>query len=129
VKTGFYFRNKSCFTFSATKELVEPSFQSVIDYGDILYMHETSILCSLDSVYYVSLCFITNAKSLTPHCILYDLVCWTSLTTHRQQHWYVFIYKALFVKLLADLCTLLCVSSGSHQLRSSRWLLLMYPGF
>ena len=38
LKMGFYFRNKSCFTFSAKKKLVEATFLSVIDYGDILYM-------------------------------------------------------------------------------------------
>ncbi|MDF4405775.1 hypothetical protein P3471_24855, partial [Vibrio parahaemolyticus] len=92
VKIGFYFRNKSCFTFSAEKKLVEATFLFVIDYGDILEMHVTSsILRSLDSVFHASLCFNTNTKSVTRHCILYDLVGWTSLTTCRQQHWYIFI--------------------------------------
>lgn len=94
----------------------------------ILYMHATSsILRSLDSVYHASLHFITNAKSLTHHCILYYLVGWMSLTIHRQQHWYIFIYKAILGKPPAYLCTLLCVSCGSHQLRSSRWLHLNVP--
>ena len=96
VKIGFYFRNKYNFTFHAKKKLVEATFLSVIDYGDILYMHApSSILRRLDSVYHASLRFITNAKSLTHHCILYEMVGWTSLTIRRKQHWYIFIYKAM----------------------------------
>lgn len=66
VKLGFYYRNKSCFTFSAKKKLVEATFLPVIDYGDILYMHAAfSILRHVDSAYHASLRFITNTKSLT----------------------------------------------------------------
>ncbi len=122
------FRNKSFFTFNAETKLVEATLLSVIDYGDILYICAvSSILCSLSSVYHASLHFITNAKALTHHCILYDWVGWTSLTTCRQQHWYIFIYKAIVGKLPVHLCTLLCVSSAGYQLCSSKWLLFYVP--
>lgn len=128
VKLGFYYRNKSCFTFSARKKLVEATFLPVIDYGDILYMHAAfSILRHVDSVYHASLRFITNTKSLTHHCILYDLVGWTSLKIRRQQHWYIFIYKAILGKFPLYLCNLLSVCSGTYQLRSSKWLLFNVP--
>lgn len=54
------------------------------------YAYSLLHLWSLDSVYHASLCFITKKRSLTHHCILYELVGWTSPTTRRQQHWYIF---------------------------------------
>ena len=107
---------------------MEATFLPVIDYGDILYMHAAfSILRHVDSVYHASLRFITNTKSLTHHCILYDLVGWTSLKIRRQQHWYIFIYKAILGKFPLYLCNLLSVCSGTYQLRSSKWLLFNVP--
>lgn len=47
-----------------------------------------------------------------------------SLTTRRQQHGYIFIYKALLGKIPRFLCTLLC---PSYQPRSSKWLLSNKP--
>ena len=38
VKLGFFYRNKRCFSFVARKKLIQATFLSVIDYGDILYM-------------------------------------------------------------------------------------------
>lgn len=124
MKIGFNFRNKSCFTFSAKKKkLVEATFLSVIDHGDVLYMHAaSSTLWSLDSVYHACLCFISNTKSLTHHCILYDLDGWP-FTIHRQQHWYIFIYKALLGKFPKKSS----ISSGIYHLHTSKWLLLKVP--
>jgi hypothetical protein len=49
LKLGFYFRNKACFLLMARKKLVQATFLSVIDYGDLLYMHATtSVLQRLD---------------------------------------------------------------------------------
>ncbi len=128
LKLGFYFRNKSNLTFNAKNKLVEATFLTVLDYGDILFKHAaSSILTSLDSVYHASLCLITNAKSRTHHCILYEMVGWTSLAICRKQHWYIFIYKAMLGKLPAYLCTLLCLCSGNYQLRSSKCLLFNIP--
>lgn len=39
VKLGFYFRNKSCLSFEAKKRLVEATFMSVLDYGDVIYIY------------------------------------------------------------------------------------------
>ena len=54
---------------------------------------------------------LSNPKSLTHHCILYQLVGWSSLSRHRQQHWYIFIYKAILGKLPLYLCRFLNVNS------------------
>lgn len=43
-KLGFYFRLKKCFPYSARKRLVQSTFLSVLDYGDLIYMHSTSFL-------------------------------------------------------------------------------------
>lgn len=128
VKLGFYFRNKSCFSLEARKKLVHATFLSVIDYGDVLYMHAaSSILCKLDSAYHASLRFITKAKSLTHHCTLYQLVGWTSLSLRRQQHWYIFIYKAILGKLPPYLCRLFVYNTCTYNLRSTQWLLYKVP--
>lgn len=76
---------KNRHSLSVYQILLSPQILPIIRI--ILYMHATSsILRSLDSVYHASLHFITNAKSLTHHCILYYLVGWMSLTIRRQQH-------------------------------------------
>ena len=55
LKLGFYFRNKAGFPLMARKKLVQATFLSVIDYGDLLCMHATSsVLQRLDSVYHAT---------------------------------------------------------------------------
>ena len=39
VRLGFFFRNKSCFSFEARKRLVTVTFLPVLDYGDLVYMN------------------------------------------------------------------------------------------
>ncbi|CAB1336936.1 unnamed protein product, partial [Coregonus sp. 'balchen'] len=63
---------------------------------------------------HASLRFFTNAKSLTHHCTLYQMVGWTSLYMRRELHLYVFIYKAHLGKLLL-------------YTQSTMWLLLKVP--
>ena len=41
----------------------------------------------------------------------------------------IFIYRAILGKLPANLCTFLCLCSGSYQPRSSKWLLFNVPRF
>jgi len=36
LRLGFYFRNKSCFSFEAKRRLVAATFMSVLDYGDVI---------------------------------------------------------------------------------------------
>ena len=94
IKLGFYFRNKSCFTFEAKKRLVAATFLSVLDYGDVLYTNASSkCLQSLDTVYHGALRFVTNFKTLTHHCSLYARVGWFALSTLRLHHWHILIYK------------------------------------
>ena len=42
VTLGFYLRNKSCFSFEAKRRFDAATFMSVLDYGDVPYMHESS---------------------------------------------------------------------------------------
>jgi len=96
VTLGFYFRIKSCHSFEAKKRLVAATFMSVLDYGDVIYMHaSTQCLHVLNTVYHVALRFITNLKTLTHHCVLYARVGWSVLSIRRQKHWHVFIYKSI----------------------------------
>lgn len=60
-KLGFYFRQRKCFPYKARKRLVESTFLSVLDYGDIIYMHSSlGLLKKLDVVYNSALRFITD---------------------------------------------------------------------
>jgi len=49
------------------------------------------------------------------------------LNIRRQQHGYIFIYKAILGKLPLYLCNLLSVCPGTYQLRYSKWLLFNVP--
>lgn len=129
IKLGFFFRNKSCFSYEAKKRLVSATFLSVLGYGDVVYMNASSqCLHSLDTVYHGALRFITDLKTLTHHCNLYTRVGWSSLTTRRLKHWHILIYKAILGALPLYLrmyinrkCT------GSYRLRSENFFLLTVP--
>lgn len=59
-KLGFYFSNKSCFSFSVRKKLVSATFLLVLDYRDVVYQHAPYyLLAFLDAVYHGALRFIT----------------------------------------------------------------------
>ncbi len=65
---SFYFRIKS---FEAKKKLVAATFMSVLDYGDVIYIHTSSqSLHAIDTVYHGA-----NLKTLTHHCELDGLLC------------------------------------------------------
>ncbi len=107
VKLCFYYRNKGCFSFSVRKTLIQATFLSMLDYGDILYMHANqSSLKMLDSVYHASLRFVTKSSFRTHHCSLYESVGWLSLHNRRLEHWHIFLFKAILYKL-PYLCSLL----------------------
>ncbi len=90
-KLGFLFRNKSCFSFTSRKTIIQSTVMPVFDYGDTLNMHASStILRSLDAVFHCALRFITFDGFFTHHCILYKKVGWSSLTSRREQHCLLF---------------------------------------
>ena len=128
-KLGFYFRNKACFSFEAKKRLVAATFMSVLDYGDVLYMHASAqCLHTLDTVYHGALRFITNFRSRTHHCSLYARVGWSALSTRRLYHWHVLVYKAILGLLPCYLGRYLSQKfTGSHNLRSQDLFLLSVP--
>ena len=60
VRLGFFFRNKSCFSFEARKRLVSVTFLPVLDYGDLIYMNTPAhCLERLDAAYHSALRFVT----------------------------------------------------------------------
>ncbi len=124
VKLSFYYRNKACFNLKVRKELVAATFLSVVDYGDILYMHATkSVLRSLDSVYHSALRFVINAEYSTHHCSLYSLSGWPPLSIRRQHHWLIFIYKAVIGLLPSYLSVFSFVENNRYNLRSKNSIL------
>ena len=99
-KLGFFFRLRKCFPSEARKRIVQSSFLSVLDYGDVIYMHaSSSLLKKLDSAYHTAIRFVTGAGSRTHHCTLYQSLGWSSLYQRRQSHMLIFILKSLLGKL------------------------------
>ncbi len=112
-------------TQNCRKQIVQSTFSSVIDYGDVIYMHSSaSILKPRDAVYHSALRFITRYCFRTHHCILYDKVGWQSLAVRREQHCILFICKALQGKLPGYLTCLFSYRSMSHCTRSHKYLVL-----
>ncbi len=126
---GFYFRNKSCFSFNARKKLVSGTFLPILDYGDVVHQHASSYrLASLEAVYHGALRFITDCKFSTHHCILYNRVAWSSLAVRRQMHWYLLIYKAILGFLPSYLCCLIHQKVVvNYSLRSQSFYNLYVP--
>ena len=81
----------------------------------------------LDSVYHSALRFITGAKYDTHHCILYDKVGWSSLSSRRDYHWFLFIFKTIIGKLPPYLSSLLTQSIGTYQTRSNDQFVFKIP--
>ena len=116
---GFLYRNRSCFSLSNRKTIVQSVILSVLDYGDLIYMHASrSTLKPLDAVYHSALRFITGDSYLTHHCTLYENVGWPSLVDRREQHCFLFIYKALCGKLPLYLSSLLDPRVTGYSTRS-----------
>lgn len=81
---------------------------SVLDYGDIIYMHTAaSTLKPLDAVFYCTLGFIKR---------------WVGpLYVRREQHSLLFIYKALLEKLPTYLTTLV-KATIEYTTRAQDWI-------
>ena len=91
-------------------------------------MHTSlSILKPLDTVCHSALRFIIGDSFLTHHCTLYGKVGWPSLTTCREQHCLLFMYKALCGKVPDYLSSLLNVKPASYRTRSQAYISLCTP--
>ena len=125
---AFFYRNRSCFPWASRKRLIEALFLSALDYGDIIYRNASNTtLKALDSVYHSALRFITGDSYMTHHCILYNKVGWPSLATRRDQHWFIFVYKAIIGSSPPYLNSLLKWKTGSYNTRSQAYLMLETP--
>ena len=100
--TGFFFRNKSCFPLHR-KTLVEATFLSVFDYGDILYRHASAaILKPLDAVYHSALRFNTGDAYIT----FIIASCTKRLGGPLSVRGGICIYICLFKRALLESCLL-----------------------
>ena len=64
----------------------------------------------------------------THHCNLYAAVDWPSLGARRLQHWYLFIYKAIFGNLLpAYISSKFKLVRNGLNLRSNAWVRCIIP--
>ena len=110
-------------------ELAQATFLSILDYGDILYMHaNSSSLKNLDSVYHAALRFITDSAFRTPRIILYERVGWPSLESRRLEHWYSFLYKAILGDMPLYLSSLLTLKvTCRRNLRSDGQIMYVIP--
>ncbi len=129
-KLGFYFRNKSCFSFYARKKLVCDILTNSCLWG--CSVPTWTILSSLDAVYHGALRVITDCKHLTHDCTLYSRVAWSSLAVRRKMHWYLMICKAICFFLpqylccliqQKSLCTFQCIIISTYLLLELIWVL------
>ena len=127
-KIGCLYRNRASFPMICRKRIIEATFLSVLDYGDIIYQHAAATtLKPLDTVYHSALRFITGDSYDTHHCTLYSNVGWSSLAERRQSHWHLFIYKALIGKLPPYISVMLHQKPTNILTRSSDWICLLAP--
>ena len=104
------------------------TFLSVLDFGDIIYMHAfPSVLKPFDTLYHSSIRFIAGDGFMTHHCHLDQNVGWTSLALRREQHCILFIYKAPLKKLPLYLLSLLTFRSFNYFTRAYNPLALDIP--
>lgn len=128
LKLGFYYRNRTLFSFNARKYLVSATFLPLLDYGDILYMNApTHYLKKLDIVFHSALRFITGCSYQTHHCILYEKAELPSLHTRRGFNWYCFIYKSICSLNPHYLSLNFSNSNGRYKLRSNDLMHLKVP--
>jgi hypothetical protein len=119
LKTGFYFRNKACFSWKTRRRLVAATFLTALDYGELLYRNAPDrCLSLLDTVYHNALRFVTGCKASTHHCTLYKMTNWPSLSVRRHIHWLTFIYKSMLDMLPSYLCSYMSRNISSYNLRS-----------
>ncbi len=103
-------------------------FLSQLDYGDIVCRFACpTALSKLDLLCHAALRYISDSAHRTHHRILYNLVGWSSLTTCRMQHRYVFVYEALLGHIPSYICSKFIFATGSHNLRDTAWFHLTVP--
>lgn len=94
------------------QRLVQNAFLSVLDCGDLIYMHSL-LKKKIDVLYHLALCFITGAAARTHHCTMYEMVQWSSLSLRRKFHSLIFIAKIPMGKLPHYILNLL--TTQGHQ--------------
>jgi hypothetical protein len=93
------YRNRLCLSDKLAverKKIIQSTYLSVLDYGDIIYQSEAATnFKPLGAIYHSALRFVTGESFDTHHCILYQKFGWTSLTTLRSLHYSLSVYMAL----------------------------------
>lgn len=106
--SGFSLQKKECFT-NDSRKIVQSPFLSVMDFGNVIYMHSpASTLKCLDIVYHSTLRFITGCGFRTHRCLLYEKDGWQSLAAKRKTALHLFTthFWANFLGILHDFLTL-----------------------
>lgn len=88
----------------------------------LFYRHAaSSTLKPLDSVYHSALGFIAGVGYNCQHCLLHDMVGWSSLEKRWNNHWFLFIFKALLGKLPPYIYTMLHQYVNPYLTQSNDW--------
>ena len=128
LKLGFFFRNKSCFSFQVRNHLISTTFLPLLDYGDLLYMNAPNeYLRKLDTVYHSALRFVTGCGNRVHHCTLYATAGCPSLSIRRHLRWLTLVFKALIGLVPSYLGVFMCKKSSEHALRSQDVFQLVVP--
>ena len=118
IKWGFFYRNKSCFSFQTRKHLISATcirwWWSAI--------HECLWAVPKELGYCVPLC-LTIYYWMWISSTLY----WPSLSARRLSHWLGFIYKSLLGLVPSYICTYMCQRESLYGLRSQDFIQMLVP--
>lgn len=129
ARLSFLYRNRSSFTATAKRSLVQLTVLPLFDYGDVVYRSACKgALERLNVLYHSAIRFATNAPYRTHHCDLYTLANWPSLETRRNIHWLMMVFKTLLGLTPSYLTLLLHLRPApTHNTRSAPLILLNAP--
>uniref|UniRef100_A0A8C7WUV5 Reverse transcriptase domain-containing protein n=1 Tax=Oryzias sinensis TaxID=183150 RepID=A0A8C7WUV5_9TELE len=86
----------NCFSLSVRKKIISQLIIPTLDYGDIIYQNTTLTNLRPLNVIYNSLCrFILRCPFRTHHCLMFQQLSWLPLSSRRQLHWLLFIFKCI----------------------------------
>ncbi len=124
LKLGFYFRIKSCLSFESRKRLVAATFMTILDYGDVLYMHASSqSLRSFDTVYHGSLMVLKSSLTVVMCMNMLDDLLYQCGDFNTGIS-FIYIYKGILGLLL----TYISINNiGTYNVRSQDYFLLSVP--
>uniref|UniRef100_A0A8C8E0L6 Reverse transcriptase domain-containing protein n=1 Tax=Oryzias sinensis TaxID=183150 RepID=A0A8C8E0L6_9TELE len=118
----------NCFSLSVRKKIISQLIIPTLDYGDIIYQNTTLTNLRPLNVIYNSLCrFILRCPFRTHHCLMFQQLSWLPLSSRRQFHWLLFIFKCINLSYPDYLKQYLTPFQSSYNLRHADQIFFAVP--